>query len=82
MANSVEDANAKNMEVLAKANRASIASLYSTLSIYGQRITDGEDGLKECDKRLSSVELSQALLAKENGVLRITPESRIFALWG
>lgn len=77
-------ANANNMEALANAvtavqasinsfreeNRASIASLHSILSVYGQRITDMEDGLNEFDKRMSSVEASQTLLAKENGALR------------
>lgn len=77
-------ANANNMDALANAvtalqtsinsfreeNRASIASLHSILSTYGQRITDVEDGLNEFDKRLSSVETSQTLLIKENDALR------------
>lgn len=64
------DANANDMEVLASTvsavqasinsfreeNRASIASLHSILSVYGQRITDVEEGMNEFDKRLSSVE--------------------------
>ena len=78
------DANANNMKMLADAvtavqtsinsfreeNRASIASLHSILSVYGQRITDVEDGMKEFDKRLSSVETSQTSLVKENDALK------------
>ena len=78
------DANANNMEALANAvtavqtsidsfreeNRASIASLHSILSVYGQQITDVEDGMNEFDKRLSSVETSQTSLAKENHALK------------
>ncbi|KAF0044728.1 hypothetical protein F2P81_003886 [Scophthalmus maximus] len=77
-------ANANSMDALANAvtavqasinsfreeNRASIASLHLILSVYGQRITDMEDGLNEFDKRLSSVEASQTSLAKENDALR------------
>lgn len=44
----------------------STATLHSMLSVFGQRITDVEDGMKEFDKRLSSVETSQTSLAKEN----------------
>ncbi|KAJ7990688.1 hypothetical protein DPEC_G00302990 [Dallia pectoralis] len=51
-------------------NRASIASLHSILNVYGQRITEVEDGLNEFDKRLSSVEASHTSLAKENDALR------------
>ncbi|KAF0027989.1 hypothetical protein F2P81_019076 [Scophthalmus maximus] len=52
-------------------NRASIASLHSILSVYGQRITDIEDGLNEFDKRLSSVGAAkETSLAKENDALR------------
>lgn len=65
--------NANSMEALANAviavqasinsfreeNRTSIASLHSILSVYGQRITDMEDGLNEFDNRLSSMEASQ-----------------------
>lgn len=80
-----EDANfANNMQALAKAvsavqasidsfqeeNRASIASLHETLNMYGQRITDTEDGMTEFDKRLDSLETSQTLLAKENDALK------------
>ncbi len=78
------DTNANNLKALANAvtavqasinsfreeNRASIASLHSILSVYGQRITDVEDGMNEFDKRLSSVETSQTSLAKENEALK------------
>lgn len=77
-------ANANDMKALADAvtavqtsinsfreeSRASIASLHSVLSVYGQRITDVEDGMKEFNKRLSSVETSQISLAKENDALK------------
>ncbi|CAK6971805.1 hypothetical protein F2P81_003886, partial [Scomber scombrus] len=57
------DANANNMTALANAvtavqasinsfreeNRASIASLHSILSVYGQRITDVEEGMNDPD---------------------------------
>ncbi len=83
-ANLEADANAKNMEALAKAvsaiqasvdsfceeNHVSIASLQSTLSSYGQRITDVEDDLNEFERRLNNVELSQTSLAKENKALK------------
>ena len=76
--------NANGMEALANAvtavqasinsfreeNRTSIASLHSILSVYGQQITDMEDGLNEFDKRLSSMEASQTSLARENKALR------------
>lgn len=80
-----EDANfANNMQALAKAvsavqasigsfreeNRASIASLHETLNMYGQRITDIEDGMTEFDKRLDSLETSRTLLTKENDALK------------
>lgn len=79
-----EDANSKTMDALAKAvgviqasinsfreeNRASIASLHTTLNALGQRITSVEEGLNELDKRLDGVELSQTSLAKENCELR------------
>ena len=51
-------------------NWTSIASLHSILSVYGQRITDMEDGLNEFDMRLSSMEASQTSLARENKALR------------
>lgn len=51
-------------------NRASIESLHETLNVYGQRITNMEDGMNKFDKRLCSVETSQTLLAKENYVLK------------
>ena len=76
--------NANSMEALANAvtavqasinsfweeNRTSVASLHSILSVYGQRITDMEDGLNEFDKRLCSMEASQTSLARENKALR------------
>ena len=60
-----EDANSKTMDALAKAvgvieasinsfreeNRASIASLHTTLNALGQRITSVEEGPNELDKR-------------------------------
>ena len=36
-------------------------------AVYGQRVRHVEDGLKEFDKRLSSVKLSQASLAEREG---------------
>lgn len=78
------DANASSMEALAIAitavqasidsfweeNRVSAASLNVTLSVYGRKITDIEDGMNEFDKSLSSVETSQASLAKKNDTLK------------
>lgn len=51
-------------------NWASIASLHETLNMYGQQITDIEDGMTEFDKRLDSLETSRTLLAKENDALK------------
>lgn len=59
-----------SIDSLREENRASIASLHSALSSYGQRITDVEDGLNEFERRLSNVELSQTSLAKENEALK------------
>ena len=78
-----EDANSKTMDALAKAvgviqasinsfreeNRASIASLHTTLNALGQRITSVEEGLNELDKRLDGVELSQTSLAKGESII-------------
>lgn len=84
MANSEADASTQSMEALARAvgaiqasidsfreeNQASTASLHTTLSALGQRITNVVDGLNEVDNRLTHVELSQASLAKVNQELR------------
>ncbi|CAJ1076283.1 hypothetical protein F2P81_003886 [Xyrichtys novacula] len=78
------DTNANNMTALANAvtavqasinsfreeNRASIASLHWILSVYGQQITEVEDGMNEFDKRLSSMETSQNSLAKGNKAVK------------
>lgn len=78
------DANTKSMEALAKSvsaiqasinsfreeNRSSIASLQSTLSAFGQRITDVEEGLNDFDRRLTELEQSQISMAKENATLK------------
>lgn len=78
------ETDAKTMETLTKAvnaiqasidsfrkeNRASIASLQTTLNALSQRITSVEEGVNELDKRMDCVELAQATLTKKNGVLR------------
>ncbi|CAK6981850.1 hypothetical protein F2P81_003886 [Scomber scombrus] len=69
------DANANNMTALANAvtavqasinsfreeNRASIASLHSILSVYGQRITDVEEAFSESKKKLHAAKIQFAL---------------------
>lgn len=73
-ANSEADANAKHMEEIAKAVATIQAFIEKKASLFSlhtkYEITDVEERLNRFDQRLSSLELSQALVAKENCAVR------------